>query len=168
MCFHHRPVTLWWISALHIIPVYGGRVRFYLLLRRLLRGPQVSRAVVAAIFDVVILGQRRNHGGAASDLADAVEDDFGASIVGFHGSQDFDGASGEAANVANIFQFVGENHHREGAGHFIFTKIEEVDALEADSDSQNFSSDAFGFAYVLAGFLNGDAIGGREEGNGGG
>jgi hypothetical protein len=45
---------------------------------------------VAAVLYVVVLGERRNHGRAPSNLADAVEDDLGSSVVEFDGSANLD------------------------------------------------------------------------------
>ena len=124
---------------------------------------------MAAILHVVVLRKRRDHGGAAFDLADAVQDDFGAALVGFYGSADFDGAPGETADVADIFQVVGENHDRERTGHSIFTEVKEVNALVPDVDADDLPGYAFRFANVLAGFVDRDAVGcgrgaGKEEG----
>ena len=78
----------------------------------------------------------------------------------------FDGAAGQAANVADIFQAGREDDDRERAGHLIFAEVEEVNAFRADFHSEDFSRDAFGFADVLAGFVDGDAVGGVEERDG--
>jgi hypothetical protein len=131
-----------------------------LLLGRFPRWAQPSRAAVAAVFDIVVLGKRRDHGGAAFDLADAAQDDLRPAIVGFNGSADFDGASGEAANVAHIFQVVGEYDDREGTGHLVFTEIEEVHTFGSDFNAKDFPFDAFRFADVLSGLVDGDAFGG--------
>ena len=128
--------------------------------------PKTSGAIVAAIFHVIVLRQRRDHGGAAFDLADAVQDDFGATFVGFHGSPDCDGAPGETADIADIFQVVGENHDRERTGHGIFTEVQEMNAFVSDVDTDNLPGYAFRFANVLAGFVDRDAAGcGRRAGN---
>src|SRR5579864_6804841 len=60
-------------------------------------GMKAAGAVVAAVFDVVGFGERRDHGGASVNLADAVENDFGAAVVHLHGAVDFDNAAFEAA-----------------------------------------------------------------------
>ena len=69
----------------------------------------------------------------------------------------------ESADVADIFQITGENHNREGAGHLLFAEIEEVNTIRSAFYSEDFSGYAFGFAHVLAGLVDGDAVGGREE-----
>jgi hypothetical protein len=76
---------------------------------------------------------------------------------------DFDGASGKAANITDIFESGREGDHREGAGQLIFAEVEEVNAFGADLYLKNFAGNAFGFADVLAGFVDGDAVGGVEE-----
>ena len=119
----------------------------------------MSGAIVACFFDVVFFGQRWNQGGSSSDLADAFEDDFGAAVVEFDGSADFDGAAGETADVSYILQIVGEDDYREGAGHLVFAEVEEVDAFGADFDAEDFAGHALGFAYVLSGFVDGEAVG---------
>jgi hypothetical protein len=84
---------------------------------------QVSGAVVAAVCDIVILGERRNYGSAAGDLADAVQDDFRAAAVQFDVSLNLDGAARQTADVASIFQSGSEDHHRERARHLILTEV---------------------------------------------
>jgi hypothetical protein len=115
---------------------------------------------VAAVFYVVILRQWRDHGGAAFDLADAAQDDFRAAVVDFHGSADFDASPFEAPDVAYIFQVVGKDYDREGAGHRVFTEIKEVDAFFSHLYSNYLPYDTLCFPYVLAGFVNGNAVGG--------
>ena len=95
-----------------------------------------------------------------SILADAAQNDFGAAIVGFDGSADFDGASRELADVADVLQIISEDKDRKRAGHLVFTKIQKVHSFRADFDSYDFSCDAFRLADMLAGFVNGDAVGG--------
>jgi len=72
----------------------------------------------------------------------------------------------QAAYIAYVFQSRCEHHDRKRASHLIFTKVEEVNALLAHLNSEYLSGDALGFAHVLAGFVNGDAIGGVEAGRG--
>ena len=67
--------SLRWLRAFHVSVGSCGVGRGFGLCR-LLGGAEMSGAVVAAIFDVVVLGQWRDHGGASGDLADAVQDDF--------------------------------------------------------------------------------------------
>lgn len=122
----------------------------------------MAGAVVTAFFYIVVFRQGRDHGCAAGDLADAVEDHFGAAVVELDGSMNFDGASGEAADITDIFQAGREDYHREGTGHLVLTEVEEVDAFRTNLDSEDFSGDALGFADVLVGFVNGDAVGGVE------
>ena len=115
---------------------------------------------MTAILCIVVLGQWRDHGGAALDLADAVQDDFRAAVVGLKSAANLDGASGESANVAHVFQVVGEHHDHEGASHLFFTEVEKVDAFGADFDADNFPLDTLGLANVLAGLVDRDAIAG--------
>jgi len=48
-------------------------------------------------------------------------------------SVDFDGAAGEAEDVANIFQSGREDHDRKGAGQLILAEVEEVDSFFSNS-----------------------------------
>ena len=121
--------------------------------------PKTPSAVRAAVLHVVVLGEGRDHGCTPFDLADAAQDDFGAALVGFYGSADFDGASRETADITDIFQVMGENYHHEGAGHGVFTEIQEVNTFVPDVDADNRPCDAFRFADVLAGFMKGNAVG---------
>src|SRR5712691_11781553 len=81
-----RPLLLGRFLALNIVAVGGGSVGFGFGFGWFFGGPEVTGAVVAAIFHVVVLGERRNHGTASCNLADAVEDDFSAAVVELHGS----------------------------------------------------------------------------------
>jgi len=119
---------------------------------------------VATILDIVILGQWRDHGCAAGDLANAVQDDLRASVVEFHGAVNLDRSTCQASDVSNVFQAGRKDHNCEGAGHLVFTKLEEVDSLGSNFDPEDLSGDATGFADMLIRFVNGDAIGGAEAG----
>jgi hypothetical protein len=55
---------------------------------------------------------------------------------------------------------MGKDHDRKGTGHGVLAEIQEVDSFLADFHSNYFPSDASRFAYVLCGFVNGDAVGG--------
>jgi hypothetical protein len=54
---------------------------------------------------------------------------------------DFNGASGEAADVTDIFESGREDYYRERAGQLIFTEVEEVDAFGANLDSEDFAGE---------------------------
>jgi hypothetical protein len=99
-------------------------------------------------------------------LADAVQDDLGASIVEFDRTVDFDDLAYESANVANVFEIGCEDYHREWAGGLLGAEIDEVDSPGAGFHVQDFSCDAFSFADVLPGFAYGEAIGGEGRGCG--
>jgi len=121
---------------------------------------------VALLFCVVVFGQGRDHSGSVGELSDAAEDDFGAAVVELYSSVNLDQLSGEAADVADIFQVGGEDDYAERAGHLILAEIDVVDAFTSSLDAEDFSGDAFVFADVVGGFLNGDAVGAGEEGDG--
>lgn len=148
------------VITLHVVSIDRRGIGFAFGFCWLLRGPEPSGAEMSAVLDVVIFGQRRDHGRAAFDLADAVENDLGAAVVHFHGAADLDGTSREAADVAHILQIIGEDHDGEGAGHLVFAEVEEVDTLIAYLDSYHASGDAFGFADVPGGFVDRNAVGG--------
>lgn len=113
---------------------------------------------MAAVFHVIALGQRRDHGGSTFDLADTAQDDFGTAIIDLEGSADFDGSSREAADITDIFQIVGEDYDGEGASHLVFTEVEEVNSLRADFDPDDLSTDTFDLADVLAGLVDREAV----------
>jgi len=54
----------------------------------------VAGAEVSSILNMVSFGKRRNHGTAACDLADAVQNDFSAAIIELNGSVNFEVAPG--------------------------------------------------------------------------
>jgi len=121
---------------------------------------------VALLFYVVVLGKRRDHSGAIGELADAAQDDFGAAVVEFYFSVNLDQLSGQAADVADIFQVGGEDDDAERASHLVLAEVDVVDAFASSFDAEDFSGDAFVFADVVGGFLDGDAVGAGEEGDG--
>src|SRR5579863_2404593 len=123
---------------------------------------EMSGAVVAAIFNVVLPGQGRDQGSAAGNLVGTAENDLGAAEVEFDRAADFDGASGEAADVADIFEVGRENDYREGAGALGFTEVEVVDAFDSGFDAQDFAGDAASFSDVLAGGGDGKTVRGEE------
>jgi hypothetical protein len=143
--------------------VGGGGLRFFWFLR----SAHAARAVVALFFYVVVLGQGRDHGGTVGELADAAQDNFGAAVVEFYFSVNLNELSGEAADVADIFQVGGEDDHAEGASHLVLAEVDVVDAFDSSLDAEDFSGDAFVFADVVGGFLDGDAVGaGESQGDG--
>src|SRR5579864_4986613 len=154
--------SLWRRVALDIVAIGSRCVGLGLDLRWFPGGAQATGAEVATIFDVVILGERRDHRGAAGDLTDAIQDDLRAAIIEFDGSVNFDGATLQAPDVADIFQSGREDHHGEGAGHLVFAEVEEMDALISNSYFEDFAGNARGFTHVLDRLLYGDAIGGAE------
>jgi hypothetical protein len=137
------------------------------LFLRFFAGIQTAGAEAAPVFDVKVFGERRNHGGAAFDLADAAEDNFGATVVHFDQTMNLDRASGEEPDVSYVFQIAGEDYDGEGARHLIFAEVQEVDSFIAYFHVQDFSSNALGFADVLGGIVDREAVGGchgvREE-----
>lgn len=149
--------------SFHVVPV-GCRVCWSALVFRWFLGrPHSPGTVVALLFHIVVLGQRRDQGWTAGQLADAVQDDLGASVVEFDRSVDFDGSAGEAADIAHVFEIGRKDNDREGAGHLVFAEIEKVHAASADFYSLDFPGDTFDFADVLAGVLDGKAVRAGEE-----
>ena len=69
--------------------------------------------------------------------------------------------SGEAADVPDILQIVGEDDNGERAGHVVFAEIEKVDAFGADLHPHDFSRHAFGLADMLGGLVDREAVGSR-------
>ena len=152
---------LWRIAVLHVIG--SGRVGRGLGSGRFLGGTEAPGAVVAAVFDVVILGQRRDQRRASGDLADAVQNDFCPSLVKFDRTVNFYGAAGQAAHVADVFQVVGEDHDGERTSHLVFAEVQEMNAARADFDAHNLPGHTCVFADMPAGFGDGNAIGGAAE-----
>jgi hypothetical protein len=151
------------VLAFDVVSVGGGDAGFGFGLFWFLGGVQASGAVVAAFFYVVVLGERRDHGGASVELADAVQDDFRAAVIHLYGAIDFYDAPFEAADVADIFEVVREDYNGEGAGCFVFAEVYEVDAFESGLYAVDLAGDALDFADVMAGFVDGDAVGGEER-----
>ena len=148
------------------VSIGSGGIPRGLDLCRLLGRSGVSGAVMAAIFDVLILGEWWDDGGATGDLANAIENDCRTSVVELDCSMNFDGGAGQAANVADIFQSGREDwedHDREGAGHLIFAEVEEVNSFRSRSYLEDSSRHTSGFANLLCRIANWDAIGGGEK-----
>src|SRR5271167_367020 len=70
--------------------------------RRLFRGTHPAGAVVTLFFHVVVLGQGRDQGSAAGQLAYPVQDNYGAIVVECDQETNLDDLPGEAADVAYI------------------------------------------------------------------
>src|SRR5271165_3016687 len=102
------------VVAFYVVAVGCGGVGLGFGFGWLLGGAHPAGAVVAAVFDVVVLGQGGNHGCAPGDLADVVEDDVRAAVIKLDRAFNFDHASGQAADIADIFQIAGEDHDGEG------------------------------------------------------
>ncbi|PYQ43176.1 MAG: hypothetical protein DMG99_07105 [Acidobacteria bacterium] len=152
------------VVAFDVVSVGGGGAR---LLRfgfpRLLAGMKAAGTETPSIFHIVVFGKRRDHGGAAFDLADAVQDDLRAAIVHFYRAADLDVASGEQANITHILKITGEDYDGERTGQGILAEIQEVNAFVPYLHLQDFSADAFSFADVFGGFMNGEAVSGWER-----
>jgi len=157
-----RSLILWRLAIFNIVGRRGVGRRFRLC--RLFRRPEASRAVVAAVLDIVGLGHRRDHGSSAGDLTNAVENNLWSPVVEFDRTVDFDDAACQTPHIANIFQIVRENHDRERARHLIFAEVEKVNACGTHSNAQDFAGHAPGFADMLTGFSYGNAIGCGAEG----
>jgi hypothetical protein len=114
---------------------------------------------VAAVFDVIILGQGRDHCRSALDLADPPQDDLRPPVVTFEGSTDFNCASSEAADIAYNFQIWSENDHREWARHLVFAEIQEVNPFGTNSHAKDLARYASGLANVLRGLTDQNAVG---------
>src|SRR5579862_7814782 len=148
------------VASIAFVAVSGGGRRLLLWSFQLLRRATSAGAVVALLFHVVIFGQRGNEGRSGGQLADAVEDDFGAPVIELDRAVNFDGLAGEAADIADVFQIGSKHDDGERAGHLIFTEVDEVNALRSDFHAYHFAGDAFGLADMLAGCRDGEAVGG--------
>jgi len=145
--------------------VRGGGVGLSFGLLLLFRGIEMAGAVVPSVLDIIVLGQGRDQGGAAGDLADAAEDDFGAAVIKFDRAVNFDGAAGESAHVPDIFQVVGKDDYGKRTGHLIFAEVEEVNAVLPGLYPQHLTGHAARFPDMLAGLRDRDAIGGESRKN---
>jgi len=152
------------IGAFHVVAVCRGAGRSWLGNGRLLGWTHSAGAVVTLFFDIVVFRQRGDHSSSSRDLADAVKDDFRLAIVELHRAVDFNVAAFQTAHVAHVFQVVGEDHDRERAGHLIFAKIKEVDSFAAYGNAMYFAGHTLGLTDVLAGSLDGEAVGDGESG----
>lgn len=148
--------------AFDVSAVGGGGVGSGFGLLLFLSGIKATGAVVTAVFYVIVFGQARDHCGASVDLADAVEDDLGAAVIHLYGAVDFDGAAFQAADVADVFEVVREDHDGEGAGRLIFAEVDVVDT-RSGFYVEYLAGDTLDFADVMAGFVDGDAVGGGEK-----
>lgn len=119
------------VSAFHVVAV-GCRVRRSRFGHGwLFGGTHSAWAVVAPLLDVVVFGERGNHRGAAGNLADAVENNLRSAIVHFYRAMNFNAAAFQAPLVTHVFEAMSKDDDRKGAGHLVFAKVEEVDALAA-------------------------------------
>jgi hypothetical protein len=140
----------------------------WLLLRALglagFREGELAGAVAAFFLDVVILGERREHGGLPAKLAGAAENDFGARVVLLDVAVDFDDLIFQLADIADVLQVGSKDHDREGADTVVLAKVEISNALRTLFDAQDFAGDATIGADVLMRFGEGDAVGRTGEG----
>src|SRR5580704_17272532 len=146
-----------------LVAISGSSRRLGFHFGRLLWRTQSAGAIVAWFFHIVVLRQRRDQGCAASQLADTVQDDFGAAVVKLHRAPDLDDPSCEPAHVTDVLQVGREDYDREGASGLILAEIHEVDALGADFHAHNLSRDAFIFADVPAGFAERETVRGGHH-----
>jgi len=146
-----------------VVPVGCGGVRLGFNFRRLFCGTHAAGAEVGTVLYVVVPGERRNPGGSSGNLGDAVKDDLGAAVVEFDLPVNFNHPASKAADVAHLFQVVGENYDREGARHCVFAEVEEVNSLYADLNPHNLSGHALRLADLLVGLVDWYAIGGGEQ-----
>src|SRR5271170_2335990 len=121
---------------------------------------QSAGAVVALLFYVVVLRQRRDQSRSRGQLADPLQNDFGAAVVEFYRTMDFNDLSRQASDVAYIFEVVREDHDSKWASQLIFAEVDEVHTSGADFHAQDFSRHALDFSDVLFRVANGEAVGG--------
>ena len=125
-----------------------------------------SRAEVASIFYVVILGQRRNHGRPSADLADSAQNDLRSTVIHLDVPANLDRPSRKVPHVAHILQIVGKDDYRKWAGHLVVAEIQKVNTFGSNFHPQNFPAHAFGLTHMLSRLLDGEAVGGREARDG--
>jgi hypothetical protein len=131
--------------------------------RGLFAGANPSGAVVTFLLHIVVFRHRGDKRRPAADLADPAENDLGPAFVEFDRTVNFDDTALQSANVAYIFKIRIEDDDGEGAGCPLFAKIYEV-YFRPCFYPRYFAHDAFVLADVLAGFADGQAVGGEGWG----
>jgi len=124
---------------------------------------------VAALFDVEALWQRRKQGCLTRELFPAVQDDFGAVVVLLNFPTNFDDLACELAHISDALHVVREDDNRKRTEAIVFAKIE-VMSFAGRVHANDLACDAFRFADVLGGLVEGDAVGaeggsGKEQGD---
>jgi hypothetical protein len=74
-----------------------------------------------------------------------------------------DSSARQPPHIAHVLQVVRKDDHGERTSDLFFAEVEVVNPLVADLYAENFPGDTSGFADVLAGVVNGDAVGGTQE-----
>jgi len=120
----------------------------------------MSGAVVSAILHVVILRERRDHGGSAGNLADMLQNDFRPAIVELDRTFNFDRSSRQPAHISHVPQIRWKHHHGERARHLVLAEVEEMHALHANLYPLHVAGNAGVLAHMLVGFRDGNAVGG--------
>ena len=94
-------------------------------------------------------------------MADAVQDDFGATVVEFYWAVNLDDLPLEVPNIANILKVSREDHDGKWARHLIRAEIHEVHAFRADFHPQDFAGYALSLSDVATCLADSDAIRGE-------
>jgi len=126
----------------------GGRLLLLYLRVCRFRQAECSRAVVAFVFDVIILWQLRHQGRRSAELAQLLQHNLGPPVVFFEIAVNLDHAVLELANVANVLQMPRKDDDGEGADSKVFAEVEECNATSAGLDAKHRSRNALGLADV--------------------
>jgi hypothetical protein len=76
---------------------------------------ELTRAEMAALLDVEILGQRRERDGVSAELLAVLQDDLGAIVIFLHFAANLDHSSGKLTHVADSLQVVRKDDDRKAA-----------------------------------------------------
>ena len=123
-----------------------------------MRKADLSGAVVAASFDVIILGQFGNLGSFATQLAQPAEHDFGAAVVFLQSSVNLDHAVLQLADVSDVFEMAVKYDNGKRTYTEIVAKVEPGDAMAAMLDAKNLTGHTLILANMGAGLSDGNAI----------
>src|SRR5207247_6710980 len=124
---------------------------------RSFRMPELPRAKVSLLLDVVIPRKGRNARSFTAELSRLLHDNLCSAVVFLHRAVYFHHASLQLPHIANAFQITWKNYGREGTQPVVFTEIEVVHSSHTLFDTHNSTGYAACLTHVLPGLIKGDA-----------
>jgi len=121
--------------------------------------PELPRAEVPSLLDVIILRKRRNTRAVSSELSCLLQNNLCSAVVFLHRAVYFHNQSLQLPHIANAFQITWKNYGREGTQPVVFTEIEVVYSSHTLFDAHNSAGYAACLTHVLPGLIKGDALG---------